>query len=228
MKIGIMGGTFNPIHYGHLILANEVMDQFQLDRIIFVPAFIPPHKESQEIVEPYHRLVMTVLATVSHSKMEVSDLEIRRGGRSYSIETVEELKKSYLPEAQFFFIVGCDTFWEIATWREVDRLFRSCHFIISNRSTRIVETEEVLNMLKQTVVPLYQGLTFREGDPDPVFNSFRIFPSNSLYTIFLVQIPAIDISSSNIRKRIVRGQSIKYLMPEPVEEYIIKHKLYQT
>ena len=227
MKIGIMGGTFNPIHYGHLILANEATERFQLDKVIFVPAATPPHKESQEIIGPYHRFIMTVLATVAHPKMEISDLEIQRGGKSYSIETVEELKKSYPSETAFFFIVGCDAFWEIATWKEVDRLFRSCHFIISNRSAGIVETGEVLEMLGQTVIPHYQGLTFQDGGIDSGFGCSKIIPFNSSYAIFLTRIPAIDISSTDIRRRIAHSKSIKYLVPEAVEEYTIKHRLYQ-
>lgn len=222
-----MGGTFNPIHYGHLIIANEAIERFRLEKVIFVPAATPPHKESQEIIEPYHRLIMAILATVTHPKMEVLDLEIRRGGKSYSIETVEELKKSFTIKTTFFFIVGCDAFWEIATWKEVDRLFRSCHFIISNRSVGVVETGKVLEMLGQTVIPYYPDLTFQDGGRDPGFDCLKIIPSNSLYSIFLNQIPAIDISSTDIRRYIACRKSIKYLVPEPVEEYIIKHHLYQ-
>jgi len=227
MNIGIMGGTFNPIHYGHLILANEIKERFHLEKIIFIPAFMPPHKEARDIIDPTHRLIMTVLATVNHPHLEVSDLEIRRGGRSYSIETIEELKSHYSARTRFFFIVGCDTFWEIATWKSVDRLFRSCNFIISNRANRAVNNREVLEMLSQTVVPLYEGLSFINGGRDLEFNCDKIFPSDSLYAIFLAEVPAIDISSSDIRQRIAKGKTIKYLVPEPVEEYIIKHKLYQ-
>lgn len=222
-----MGGTFNPIHYGHLILANEAIEKFRLEKVIFVPAATPPHKESQEIIDPYHRFIMTILATLAHPRMEVSDIEIRRGGKSYSIETVEDLKKFYPAETAFFFIVGCDAFWEIATWKEIDRLFRSCHFIISNRSTEMVEARKVLKMLDETVIPYYPDLTFRDGGIDPSFDCLRIIPSDSLYAIFLTQIPAIDISSSDIRRYLARRKSIKYLVSEAVEEYIIKYRLYQ-
>jgi nicotinate-nucleotide adenylyltransferase len=227
MNIGIMGGTFNPIHYGHLILANKVIERFCLDKVIFMPAAIPPHKESQEIIEPYHRFIMTILATVAHPKMEVSDLEIRRGGKSYSIETVADLRKCYPSETAFFFIAGCDAFWEIATWKEIDKLFRSCHFIISNRSGEVVEAGKVLEMLSKRVIPNYPDLTFQDGGIAPNFNCLKIMPSHSRYAIFLTQIPAIDISSSDIRRHIANRNSIKYLVPEPVEDYIIKNRLYQ-
>jgi nicotinate-nucleotide adenylyltransferase len=227
MKIGIMGGTFNPIHYGHLIIANQAIERFQLEKVIFVPSATPPHKQSREIIEPCHRFIMTIMATVTHSKMEVSDLEIRRGGKSYSIETVEELKNSFPSETDFFFIVGCDAFWEIATWKEAARLFRSCHFIISNRFAGVVKAEKVLEMLSQTVIPYFPDLTFKDGGIDPSFDCLKIIPSNSSYAIFLTQIPAIDISSTDIRSYIASGKSIKYLVPEPVEKYIIKFHLYQ-
>jgi nicotinate-nucleotide adenylyltransferase len=127
----------------------------------------------------------------------------------------------------FFFIVGCDAFWEIFTWKEVDRLFRSCHFIISNRSAEVVDTGKVLDMLGKTVIPHYPDLTFRDGGIDPSFECLKIIPSNSLYAIFLAQIPAIDISSTDIRRHIAHRKSIRYLVPEPVEKYIIKNRLYQ-
>ena len=182
MKIGIMGGTFNPIHYGHLILANEATERFQLDKVIFVPAATPPHKESQEIIGPYHRFIMTVLATVAHPKMEISDLEIQH---------------------------------------------LSC-FHYPGRAVRDNKmTGAVLEMLGQTVIPHYQGLTFQDGGIDSGFGCSKIIPFNSSYAIFLTRIPAIDISSTDIRRRIAHSKSIKYLVPEAVEEYIIKHRLYQ-
>ncbi len=120
-RIGILGGTFNPIHYGHLAAAEEVRDRLKLDRILFIPSAIPPHKHEEDVPAAEHRMEMVRLALEGNSCFEPSDLEIRRGGRSYTIDTIETLIQSY-PDAALFFITGLDSFLEIQTWNRWDRL----------------------------------------------------------------------------------------------------------
>lgn len=224
MRIGILGGTFNPIHYGHLISANEVMERFRLQKVIFIPAARPPHKEQQGLIDAHHRWMMTLLATLSHPRMEVSAIEIEREGKSYSIHTVEALKRSYPPETELFFIEGCDAFMEVATWREVDRLFRACNFIINARPG--YPLEGLREMLEETVTPLYRDLSFRDVGRDELTNCLQIVSSGSPYVIYLAEAILVEISASDIRRRLAQGRTIRYLVPDTVEQYLRKHGLY--
>ncbi|MBT9131609.1 nicotinate-nucleotide adenylyltransferase [candidate division NPL-UPA2 bacterium Unc8] len=133
MRIGIMGGTFNPIHYGHLVVAAEAGDQFKLDNIVFIPSGTPPHKDSSDIAPAKARYEMTRLATRSNPLFSISSLEIERGGKSYSVETVERLLAAYGKEAQIYFIVGVDSMLEIESWKNVDELLKLCEFIVALR-----------------------------------------------------------------------------------------------
>ena len=132
MKIGILGGTFNPIHYGHLILGEQVAGKLKLDRVIFVPAFMPPHKSDKGIVAPEHRLKMLELAVVGNPHFTVSDIEIRRRGKSYTVDTLREIKKKY-PKAALFFICGSDLVSEIPTWKNVGEIYKMARFILAKR-----------------------------------------------------------------------------------------------
>lgn len=147
MRIGIMGGTFNPIHYGHLVVAAEAADQFKLDNIVFIPSGAPPHKSDPDIAPARARYEMTCLATRSNPLFSVSSMEIERGGKSYSIETVESLLTRHGREAQLYFIVGLDSMLEIESWRDVDRLLRLCKFIVALR--RGFNAEEITPAIRK-------------------------------------------------------------------------------
>ena len=133
MRLGVMGGTFNPIHYGHLAAANEVCEVFALDTVVFVPAAIPPHKDVTAIIDPRHRLMMAMVATMSHPQFDVSSVEIDRPGASYTVDTVAQLKDLYQERNAIYFIVGIDAFADIAAWRQPDVLLGSCHTIVTSR-----------------------------------------------------------------------------------------------
>ncbi len=158
MRLGLMGGTFNPIHYGHLASANEVYETFALDSVMFVPAAMPPHKELAEIIAPHHRLMMTTLATITHPRFVVSSVEIDRSGASYTVDTVAQLKHQYQDRSAIYFIVGIDAFLEIASWRQPDALLRSCHTIVTSRPGYNLH-ELCLSTLRQ-VSQIYPHLTF--------------------------------------------------------------------
>lgn len=132
MKIAIMGGTFDPIHYGHLISAEEVRERKNFDKIIFVPSARPPHKERSDIVIPEHRYTMTVLATEDNPHFDVSRIELDRRGPSYAIDTVREFKKIY-NEPQIAWIIGADLLIEFSIWKDFDKLLGLCHFIATSR-----------------------------------------------------------------------------------------------
>jgi nicotinate-nucleotide adenylyltransferase len=215
-RIGILGGTFNPIHLGHLAAAEEVRDRLKLDIVLFIPAFLPPHKSESGMPSAAQRQEMVILAVKGNPHFQVSDIEIRRGGRSYTIDTIEELRRSY-PGAELVFITGLDTFLDIRTWKEWERLLTICAFAVLSR----------------------QGFRFRDLAP---FGFLQV-PSGDLerldagettgiaagrgaVRIALERIPLYDISSTDIRSRVRSGRSVKYHLPEAVEGYIIEHKLY--
>lgn len=132
MKIGILGGTFNPIHFGHLILGEQVLGQLKLDKVIFVPTFMPPHKSSRDIIAAFHRLKMIQLAVSGNNHFLVSDIEIRRKGKSYTVDTLREIKKKYL-RAKLFFICGSDLVNEIPTWKNVGEIYKLAKFVLAKR-----------------------------------------------------------------------------------------------
>ena len=132
-RLGIYGGTFNPIHTGHLIIAQEIYDRLSLDRIVFIPSGRPPHKNDAAVTAPEHRHAMVTLATNSDPRFEVSDLELRRPGLSYTIETLRELRRHYGPESRFFFVIGADSLVEIDTWRSPDEVFACATVVVVPR-----------------------------------------------------------------------------------------------
>lgn len=197
-QICLIGGTFDPIHYGHLVVAEEVRQKFGIQKVIFIPAARPPHKMGKEISEPHHRVNMTRLATASNRYFEVSTIEIERQGLSYTIDTVQEIKSIYKIETVYF-ITGADAVLEILNWKEAEKLLNMCTFIAATRPGYN------LNNLKETLKSL-PGEIFKKTLP--------------------LEVPALSISSSDIRQRVREGRSIKYLLPEPVEQYIKENKIY--
>ncbi len=194
-KLGIMGGTFNPIHQGHLVAAEIIRDEFELNEVLFVPSGKPPHKNNNEIAASKHRWIMTVLATASNEHFSTSTIEIERKEESYTRDTLLELKKIYGEKTQFYFITGADAIAEISTWHRSENLPKLARFIAASRPGYKLEWKKI----------------------DPCFRNFT----------YLIEIPALAISSTEIRKRIRENKTIKYLLPQAVEKYIYKNKLYQ-
>ncbi len=198
-KLGIMGGTFDPIHYGHLVLAEQIRTKFNLDRIYFIPSGNPPHKDSGRVSDKRHRFNMTLLATVTNPHFEVSKLEINKEGPSYTIDTVKAILGKINEQDRIFFITGADALRELDTWKDPEELFRLCSFIGATRP----------------------GYDRREVE-------MKIEKMQTDYgaSIDLTEVPALAISSTEIRDRVQSGLSIKYLVPESVEQYIYKNGLY--
>ena len=199
-RIGVMGGTFDPIHYGHLVAAAEAAEEFRLEQVVFVPAGQPPHKRPETVTDARHRVLMTVLATVANDVFVVSRVDIDRPGPSYTVDTLTELQRLYGPETELYFITGADAMSQILQWKDGESLFEMCHFIAATR-------------------PGYSLMTFKKA-LGPVAQKFkdRIHP---------LQVPALAISSSDIRHRIRQGRSARYLLPDPVWHYIMKNGLYR-
>ncbi len=197
LKYGIMGGTFNPIHNAHLFIADEVRDLFNLDKIIFMPTGTPPHKNNLNI-DAFHRYTMTKLATANNNKFSVTDIEVLNQDISYTVDTMKKLKSLH-HDIDFYFITGTDEILELSTWKDPKTLLSLCKFISVNRPNYADETLE--HRIKE--------ITDEFGGE-----------------ILLVNGPELDISSTQIRERVRAGRTIKYLVPDEVNDYIIKNKLY--
>lgn len=199
-RIGIMGGTFDPIHIGHLFIAEEVRTKLKLDKVIFVPSGSPPHKDSKKVSDAKHRYLMTLFATVTNPNFEVSSIEVDREGTTYTIDTIKAFKKIYKNDAEFYFITGADAIMELSTWKEIDKLLKLCRFVAASRpGFRAEKMKEKIKELEKKY-------------------------NESIYTVV---VPALQISSTDIRNRIRDDRSIKYLLPESVEHYINKNRLYR-
>ncbi len=194
-----MGGTFDPIHYGHLLAAESVRESFGLSKVVFVPAARPPHKVETALTPAAHRLAMTLLATLSNPHFIVSDTEVNRAGPSYTIDTLVEFRR-LMPQHDLFFITGVDAIIDLTTWKDWEGMLRAAEFVAVARPGYPADR---LKLLK-----------------NPLPNVFRP-------RIHYLEIPALAISSSDIRRRVHEGRSIKYLLPEAVEQYIAKEGLYR-
>jgi len=192
MNIGIFGGTFNPPHVGHLIVAESVREQIELDRIIFVPSYISPHKQDEIGHSAVHRFEMIQRAIETNSRFDVSDVEIQRGGISYTVSTLDYFKQKY-PKESLFLIIGMDNYLIFHQWKEPKKILELATLVVLNRPLYTKKVNEIIDTKN---------------------------------TIF-IDVPNIDISSSEIRKKVKEGKSIKYLVPDSVEQYIIEHQLYK-
>jgi nicotinate-nucleotide adenylyltransferase len=215
MRIGIFGGTFNPIHLGHLAAAEEIRGLFRLDKVLFIPSCRPPHKTGW-IPSGRRRLAMVRLALAGREHFEASDLEIRRGGHSYSIDTLRALRRIYGREAQLYFLMGWDALREIRTWRQAGLLPRYAVFIVFSRPE--FPLSDPVPFLPPAWAPVV---------PMPRSGRIRKFVIGGQKRLFLVRYKALPISASRIRRRLAEGRSVKNLVPEAVERYIYSNRLYQ-
>ncbi len=198
--IGIMGGTFDPIHMGHLFTAEEARQQFGLDHVIFLPSGIPPHKVNENVSLAEHRYLMTMLAVVDNPFFTVSRLEIDCLKPSYTVDTVRRFLEIYEEKVNLYFITGADAILDITTWKDYHELLQTCSFIAASRPGYS------FSKLKVVLGPAFPEVIKR---------------------VHLLEIPAMAISSTFIRRRVATAKTIKYLTPEAVEQYIYKNELYR-
>ncbi|MBN1933147.1 MAG: nicotinate-nucleotide adenylyltransferase [Anaerolineae bacterium] len=197
LKVGLIGGTFDPIHLGHLIVAEQVRTRLELDRMIFIPAGLPPHKLDEAITDPRHRLEMVRLATADNPYFALSRVDIDRLGPSYTVDTVRLFLDNWGARAELYFLLGSDSLAELPSWRQPDQLIHLCRIVAVGRPGYNVNLAELDRLLP--------GVT---------------------NLIHIVDTPTLDISSSDIRRRVREGRSIRYLVPQAVEQYIDEHHLY--
>ncbi len=208
MRLGIFGGTFNPVHLGHLRVAEEVRMSLGLEKIIFVPSYLPPHKDLADNVAGHKRLEIVRVAIADNPNFELSSFEVDSGGNSYSIRTIEHIRRTC--NATPYFILGQDAFNDILMWFEKDRLFGLTHFAVMSRPhAKRPRLEEVIGE---------HAAQYHETD--------KGFINGDGKQIVFVDVTPLDISSSTIRAMCKAGKSIRYLVPDKVEEYIREERMY--
>jgi nicotinate-nucleotide adenylyltransferase len=212
MKIGILGGTFNPVHNAHLRIAEEARDLFGLDRVIFIPAATPPHKPSVGELSFASRLEMVSLAVADNPHFSVSDMEGVRGGRSYSIDTLRALGLEF-PQDELFFIVGADSFNDMSNWREYAAIFTLCNVVCVQRPGSTISS-----LAKALPVAMAREFCYDAAA--------KRLSHNSGHGVYALDGVLLDISSSHIRLLVGGGRSIRYLVPDAVEQYIKEQRLY--
>jgi nicotinate-nucleotide adenylyltransferase len=216
-RIGVYGGTFDPIHNGHYRVAEAVLKCFAMERILFVPAYVPPHKRTLEISSPYHRLAMLALATAEAPQMLISTIELEAPSRPYTIETLQRLQ-SECPQARLFFVMGADSFRDITMWHEHERILNEYDVIVATRPGYHDGRNTAAHLAQQLqakIVDLRGGLL-------PL--------SESLVTphIYLTDYVVVDVSATDVRRIAAQGGEVHDFVPPAVAAYIAKYKLYQN
>ena len=216
MKIGLMGGSFDPVHAGHLRAAEEISERLELDEVVFIPTLVSPHKSSETMATPSHRLNMLNLSVKRNPRFKVSDMELRREPPSYTIDTLRALKQSS-PENGYYFIMGCELFAEIDTWKDFTELFSYSSFVVLRRPGY-----EIADSASPVPLALENDFRYSYGD-----RGMDVFAHKSSNELFFVDIAGIRVSSTEVRELARRGSSLRYLVPHEVEGYIAGNGLYQ-
>ncbi len=216
--IGILGGSFNPIHLGHLLLADEIRERLNLDQVLFVPAALPPHKPRRELAAPEHRHAMVRLAIAGHSGFAVSDLELRRPGPSYTVDTLLELRLGTGSSGDLFLLLGSETFLDLPSWREPARIAQLARLVVIPRAGAPFdpEGEEAMRILREIGQEMFV--------PIALSGNVSTLPARG---VLVVPVTSLPISASDLRRRAREGRSLSFRVPAAVEAYILEHKLYR-
>jgi len=194
--VGVMGGTFDPIHLGHLVAAEEARVRFDLDQVIFVPNGVPPHKKDYAVTPAEHRYAMVVLATAANPAFETSRLELDRPGPSYTVDTMREFRRQFGEECRLYFITGADAMLETLTWRQPEEIAALCEFIAVAR-------------------PRYD-----------LARLSKALSAEIMARVHVLDIPGVEVSSTELRRRAATGESLRYLTPPAVARYLETNRLY--
>lgn len=201
-RVGILGGTFDPVHYGHLVIAEEVYAALKLAEMVFVPSGQPPHKLNEVITAAEHRLTMLELAIASNPHFSISLVELDRPGPSYTVDTLRLLRKQWGEQTAIYFLIGWDSLEELLTWHDAVGMLQQLHYLVAVRRPGYNEAGEYRDWLESRLPGIKQRL-------------------------LVVEAPQLDISSTDLRLRVAEGRPIKYQTPESVEQYIRQHGLYR-
>ena len=220
-RVGIFGGTFDPPHFGHLVLAEETRERFGLGEMYFMPCNEPPHKDSNNLTEVKHRFAMVVAATLHNPGFVVSSIEANRKGKSFSIDTVRELQEDMGDKVQIVFVTGIDAFVNIETWKDHREFLDLCHVVVVSRPGHgFEEIAKMPSWVNDCVVDLRDGDSLPQRQLEECPNGER--------RVFLSDAVHIDISSTEIRERVAARLSVRYKVPDEVERYIRANGLYRS
>ena len=215
-RIGVYGGTFDPIHNGHVKVAKDLLTLFALDRLLLIPASTPPHKDPKSISNAYHRYTMTVLAVENEPKLLASLFEIERPDLPYSVQTVSRLREQYaIAATDLFFLIGADSFAEIHTWRDPMTLVENCNLVVTTRPGYNLDQAAIPDSWRQRIIDV-RGDSIAESQTQ---NETRIF---------LTDLTWVDVSATRIRDAARAGQPISDWVPPRVADYIEKYGLYRA
>jgi nicotinate-nucleotide adenylyltransferase len=216
-RVGVLGGSFNPIHFGHLLLADELREALVLDEVRFVPARRPPHKPDTGLASPEHRYAMTALAVQGNSYFSVSDVELKRVGPSYTVDTLEAFRREAAPDVTLFLLLGSETFLDFLSWKEPQRVARLARLVVVPRAGSSFDPES----------PEAQKVLHELGEEGWIRGSWTAASTPPPRGVFLVPATSLPISGSELRRRARQGRSLRYRVPDAVADYVATHGLYQ-
>jgi nicotinate-nucleotide adenylyltransferase len=219
LRLGILGGTFNPIHNGHIAIARQAREALGLDQILFIPAGDPPHKQDRSLAPAKDRYEMVRLAIASEATFALSDVEIRRSGKSYTVDTIRLLQQEYGPQTRLSFLIGLDAFLDLPSWREPETLLRLCSFVVISRPGLLFQTLATMALL-----PPLPAQSLADLDTGRI--STLDIPIGTQHLTCL-RLPPSEESASDIRMRIRQGLPVANQLPPLVESYILHHHLYE-
>jgi nicotinate-nucleotide adenylyltransferase len=224
-RIGVLGGTFDPIHLGHLAVARQAADAMGLDRVLLLPSRTPPHRPVDPSASLFHRFAMVALAASTDTRLAASDLELGREGASYTADTLRAFRATGLQGWQIFFLTGADAFAEIATWREYPAVLDLAHFVVCSRAgVAAASLSDRLPELAARMIPVPSGF-IHPGSEDPGLHHAIVLTGPET-RVFLLDCATPDISSTDIRARARAGRPLAGLVSPEVDDYIRRHGLY--
>ena len=212
-RVAVLGGSFNPIHYGHLLLAEDVLDQLALDRVLFVPAGSPPHKPAALLAPAADRFEMVRRAIADHPRFDVSDVELRRTGPSFTVDTLTALAAG---GDQLYYIVGSETFLDLLTWREPRKVAALARLVVIPRAGSVFDTQGAAAQKVLHEIGVEGGFVHAGGAPPPARG------------VLIVHATSLPLSASDLRRRVREGRSLVYRVPPAVIDYVETHGLYRV
>ena len=218
MGVGLLGGTFNPVHNDHLDIARQTRDALHLERIVFIPTGDPPHKHQEDLAPARDRYEMVQLAIASDPSFTVSDIEVRRPGKSYSVDTIRLLLQQHGGSVPLYFLIGLDAFLELPTWRDPAIALTLCSFVVISRPGASFQALGTLPLIPR--IPTQSLVDLDEG------RSSRLDVPIGEQVLICLRLPPCEVSASDIRSRVRQGLPVANLLPPAVESYILQHHIY--